>query len=388
MKIAILGTRGIPNNHGGFEQCAEKLSQHFTAKGHEVTVYNTNEHPYKKKNYGKIRIEHIFAQTNKLKFFGTFIYDLLCIIHAQYQNYDIILELGYSPAALFYPLRINKKNKLITNMDGIGSQRTKYSILLKSFTKLCERFAINYSDALIADNLGIQKYFYDKHNAKSYYIPYGATIPTKFDSIHLQTYKLNPFSYYMLMARLEPENNIEMILDGYSLSNSDTPFIVFGDYNTRYGKILTKKYSKNSKIYFTGCNFNYDTISSLRYFALLYFHGHTVGGTNPSLLEAMASKANIVAHDNIFNKSILQENALYFKNSSQIKEIIIDYTDKDKDKDKDRDRDRDRDRGRNKLIKANTKRIIKLFNWEKISDSYLNLFHMLLHPQKQERTHE
>ena len=125
-----------------------------------------------------------------------------------------------------------------------------------------------------------------------------------------------------MVARLEPENKIEVVLQGYLKSKTNVPIIIVGDYSTKYGRRIKKTYSTNSKIRFLGGIYGQEKLDLLRKYAKIYFHGHTVGGTNPSLLEAMASGRPIVAHENIFNKSVLQENGLYFSSESEIQNAI------------------------------------------------------------------
>jgi glycosyltransferase involved in cell wall biosynthesis len=127
----------------------------------------------------------------------------------------------------------------------------------------------------------------------------------------------------LLIARLEPENNIEPILDGVVKSKIQQPFLVIGKHNTKFGEYLKNKYSNNSNIIFLGGIYNQNHLNNLRHFSRLYFHGHSVGGTNPSLLEAMASNSLIVANDNIFNKSILGSDAFYFKTPEDVADKFI-----------------------------------------------------------------
>ena len=305
MKIAILGTRGIPNNYGGFEQNAENLSQWWVKLGHEVTVYNPDYHPYKESDWNGVKIRHIFSREDKLGIWGTFIYDYLCLKDAVEQDYDIILNLGYVPSALFFNLKKKTKAKFITNMDGLEWKRSKWNNLLKKFIKYCEKRAVKLSDFLVADNPGIEDYYRENYNVKNIrYIAYGAELFNNPNIKYLKEFNVEPYNYYMLVARLEPENNVEMILDGYLLSNSKEPFIVVGGLKNKYAKYLLNKYRNKKNIRFVGGIYNYDKLSSLRWYAKLYFHGHSVGGTNPSLLEAMASNAYIAAHNNFFNKYI------------------------------------------------------------------------------------
>jgi len=363
MKIAILGTRGIPNNYGGFEQNAENLSKYWVKHGHEVTVYNPNEHPYKAKYWNGVKIRHIFSNESKLGIWGTFIYDYLCLKDAIKQDYDIILNLGYVPSALFFHLKKKTKAKFITNMDGLEWKRSKWNKILKKFIKLCEKRAVRYSDHLIADNPAIKEYYINNyHLGNIEYIPYGAELFDNPDINILKEYNLEPYKYYILVARLEPENNIEMILDGYLMSKSTEPFIVIGGLKNKYAKYLLTKYKNYKNIRFIGGVYNYEKLSSLRWFSKLYFHGHSVGGTNPSLLEAMASNAYIAAHNNVFNKYVLENNAFYFSNKEDVSKIIQNYSAKNRDM----------------FIRNNRKKILEKYNWEKISKDYLDLFNKIL----------
>ncbi|MEJ0056922.1 MAG: glycosyltransferase [Bacteroidota bacterium] len=135
---------------------------------------------------------------------------------------------------------------------------------------------------------------------------------------HLSKYKIRPNEYFMLMARMEPENNIEMILEGYVASGNPNPFIVIGGYGNKFGAKMFQRYS--SRVKFIGGVYNKSELDSLRYFSTAYFHGHSVGGTNPSLLEAMACRSFIISHDNAFNKGVLGDDAIYFLNKRELVE--------------------------------------------------------------------
>ncbi|MDC4203429.1 MAG: DUF1972 domain-containing protein [Candidatus Manganitrophus sp.] len=362
MKIAILGTRGIPNNYGGFEQIAENLSLHFVQKGHEVTVYNPDEHPYHSSEWNQVRIKHIFSKETNLGIWGTLIYDYLCLKEAAKEDYDIILEMGYVPGALFFGLKKRSGTKLVTNMDGLDWKRSKWNYALRKFTKFCEMRAVKLSDLMISDNLGIKKYIIENYNKSSRFIPYGAELFYSPKEEFLKKFDLEVYKYYMIVARLEPENNIEMILDGYVGSKSSEPFAVIGNHTTKYGIYLKNKYRDHTNIKFLGGIYQDNTLNSLRWFSKLYFHGHSVGGTNPSLLEAMACNAYIAAHDNPFNKNVVQQDAFYFRNSEEISDLINSYT----------------ERFRDQFIKNNREKIKTAYNWEKVSEQYLDAFESVL----------
>jgi len=318
MKIAILGTKGIPNNYGGFEQCAEQLSIYFFNKcNSDVYVYCTKSHNYKGNVWQGINLIHINDFKN-IPFLSSIIYDFLCILDARMQSFDIIIQLGYSPAGLFYKLLKKNKIPIITNMAGMEWKRSKWNNIAKTIIKISERKAVNQSDIIVSDNIGIKKYIDDKYKINSFLIAYGADIPEKIEESLIDQYSLKKHKYFLVIARLQKDNNIEIILNGYIKSKSKYEILIIGSLNNNYAKYLLKKYHEYSNIKFLGGVYNQDVLNAMRKYCNIYFHGHSVGGTNPSLLEAMASEARIVAYDNIFNRSVLNNNALYFKNENDI----------------------------------------------------------------------
>lgn len=321
MKVAILGTRGIPNNYGGFEQFAEYLALGLVSKGHDVTVYSSKLHPYQKDSWKGINIVHIYDPENYMGTSGQFVYDFFSILDSRKKNYDIIFQLGYTSSSLFYSLH-PLCSVVVTNMDGLEWKRTKYSKKVQWFLKWAESLAVEKSNFLVADSMGIKNYLKNKYGVESCYIPYGADLFSNPDVHVLKEYGLDAYGYNMLIARMEPENSIEVVLDGFVDSERNMPFLVVGNCNTKYGRYLRDKYINHTYIRFVGAIYRIEILNNLRYFSNIYFHGHTVGGTNPSLLEAMASSALVCANDNDFNSSILGRNAFYFINKQDVSNII------------------------------------------------------------------
>lgn len=357
MKIAILGTRGIPNYYGGFEQFAEYFSVYLAERGHEVYCYNSHNHKFQDKNFKGVHIIHQHDPEYKYGTFGQFIYDYNCIMDSRKRNFDIILQLGYTSNSIWFFL-MPKKAINITNMDGLEWKRSKYSWPVQQFLKVAEWLAAKSSDYLVADSLGIQALLKKHYNKESTYIAYGAYPFTNPDVSILKEYQVEVENYAMVMARFEPENNLDMVLDGSAASSTKTPLLVIGNHNTKYGEYLKEKFKNFPHIRFMGGIYNIDHLNNLRYYSKLYFHGHSVGGTNPSLLEAMASKAFIAAHNNDFNKGVLKQNALYFKNNQEVASLL-DNSVKSKYL---------------HFIEANFLAIEKDFNWNKINGDYLKLF--------------
>ena len=323
MKIAILGTRGIPNNYGGFEQCAEHLSVGLVDNGYDVSVYSVDSHPYNKNKFKGVNIIKKWCPENKIGSAAHFIYDFICLRDALKKRFDVIFEFGYQSVAISFIILSIKDSIIVTNMDGLEWKRKKWGPFVRKITKKFEQIAAKNSTHLISDNKGIQDYLKQKYNVESSLIAYGAD-EASLDHSFIKYYNVAPYLYFLLIARLEPENNIEMILDGYAKSKVNIPFLVIGNTKTKYGRRLKDKY-KDSGVIFLGSIFNKEHLDSLRGFSKCYFHGHSVGGTNPALLEAMAAKSFIFAHENIFNRYILEDNALYFSNETEIKEMLLDF---------------------------------------------------------------
>jgi glycosyltransferase involved in cell wall biosynthesis len=359
MKIAITGTRGIPNHYGGFEQCAEYLALGLVKRGFDVIVYNSHNHPYQEEEWNGVQIVHCYDPEDKLGTAGQFIYDLNCILDVRKRNCDVILQLGYTSSSVWGRL-LPKKVVVTTNMDGLEWKRTKYAERVKKFLRYAESLGIKYSDHLISDSIGIQDYLQEKYNAASTYIAYGATIFENPDLNVLDEYNLQSNQYDMLIARLEPENSIEIILDGVVKANVQRPFLIIGNHDTAYGNYLKEKFSTHSQIKFIGAIYNMGILNNLRYYSNIYFHGHTVGGTNPSLLEAMSSNSLICANDNPFNKYILGKDAIYFQDAKEVANHLtkVKY---------------ERDLYQN-MLKENREKITNLYDWELITDQYANHF--------------
>ena len=331
MKIAFISTRGIPNNYGGFEQFAEYISVGLAQRGHDVTVYSPHYHPYQGSEYKGVKIKHIYSPELWMGgSVGSFFYDYACLKDAlKREDFDIIYEAGYTsiiPAYVRFNVKNIKKPIFTTNMDGLEYKRTKFNKWVQKFVFWEERMAVKYSHYLVADNLGIHDYYKEKYGKESKFLAYGATIHDHYNADYLKEYGLVGNSYFILVARLEPENNINMVIDGYLASNQygRKPLVVVGKTNTSYGKKLVAKYGNNLNIKFVGGIYDIDKLNSIRHFSYAYFHGHSVGGTNPSLLEAMASECFILSHNNVFNHSVLRDNAIYYKSTEDVAKLLND----------------------------------------------------------------
>jgi len=358
LKIGILGTRGIPNYHGGFEQFTEFFASFLVKKDHDVYVYCSGSHPYQETTFNGVNLIHCKDPEDKIGTAGQFFYDLNCIRDSKKRDFDILLQLGYTSNSVWHFL-LPKKPIIITNMDGLEWKRSKYNKYVQCFLKLAEKWAVKSSEHLIADSLGIQSYLSRTYQRDSKFIAYGAEVFDTPSTEVIKKYKVEKESYNLIIARMEPENNIETILDGAVASKDNTPFLVIGKHDNGFGTYLKDKYKDKEFIQFLGGIYNLEDLNNLRYYSKLYFHGHSVGGTNPSLLEAMASNTLIVANKNEFNETILGEDAFYFNTAQEVASIIDKKDNKNLYLEK---------------INNNLNKINKQYTWERINQQYLDFF--------------
>jgi len=370
MKIAITGTRGIPNRYGGFEQFAEQLSVRLVMRGHDVWVYNPSFHPFEENEFKKVKIVRRFNPEKVIGSAANYFYDLICLKDAVKRQADIILECGYAtatPALRFLNLR---ESKLLINPDGMEWQRSKYWSLVRTLIHSSENTVVKMGFRLVCDNPELVSYYSEKYNFKPNYIPYGAEIFSSPDERVLKGYNVKPFEYFLVIARFEPENNLRKIILGFKeLINCPNQLIekkllIIGNPLNGFGRKLLKENAGFPDIVFTKDIFDQTILDNLRYYSKAYFHGHSAGGTNPSLLEAMAAGSFIIAHDNKFNRYILKDNALYFSNETDITNILLSENNWINKKES--------------FVNANLELIKKDFQWEDVTDKYEHLFKSLI----------
>ncbi len=376
MKIAFISTRGIPNNYGGFEQFAEYISVGLAKRGHEVVVYSPRFHPYKEDYYKGVRVKHVYSPEEWMgSSVGSFFYDFLSLRDAlKRENFDIIYEAGYTsivPAYIWFDVKNIKTPIFTTNMDGLEYKRTKFNKWVQKFLFWEERTTVKHSHYLIADNMGIHDYYKEKYGKESKFLAYGANIHDDYDKSFLAEFGLKVRDYYLLVARLEPENNIMMAIEGYLVSNEcgKKPLIIVGKTNTPHGKELLAKYGSRESVRFVGGIYDFKKLNSVRYYSFAYFHGHSVGGTNPSLLEAMASSCYILAHDNIFNRAVLKRNAHYYGDAKDVTQLLDNiYALSGK--------------YREQCVNANLEEIRSKYSWEKLVDEHEKYFEWLMEQKR------
>lgn len=367
MKIAFISTRGIPNDYGGFEQFVEHISVKLVERGHDVTVYSPRYHAYKKDEYRGVRIKRVYSPEPWMgSSAGSFFYDFLSFRDAlKREKPDIIYVAGYTsivPAFIWYNVRSIKSPAVMTNMDGLEYKRTKFNGWVRRFLAWEERMAVRHSRYLIADNAGIRDYYKAKYGRESALLAYAADIPQDFDKRVLGEFGLEANGYFLLVARMEPENNIAMAIEGYLASkwHGEKPLVIVGKPVTPYGKRLLALYGGDPAVRFTGGIYDMGKLNALRHFSRAYFHGHSVGGTNPSLLEAMACGCRILAHDNVFNRTVLDSNARFYADETDVT-AILDNLDKTAEEEEE-------------FASRNLRLIRDKYSWDNLAEAYERFF--------------
>jgi glycosyltransferase involved in cell wall biosynthesis len=314
-RIAILGSRGIPARYGGFETFAEQLAIRLVKRGHQVTVFCESGGD-RTEEYQGICLQHV--RTRSLGGLRTLVYDAKCLWRAR-KGFDVVYMLGYGSSALCCVPRFWGSQVWI-NMDGLEWTRAKWKPAARWYLRSAEAIAMWTPNRIIADAAGIKSNLESRHShlPPCDVIPYGGEVVTQACFAELQSLGLSPRSYYLVVCRFEPENNVHEIIRGFSASCSDAKLVLVGDssLSTDYVKSIVEH--RSDRIVFTGPIYDAERIRALRFFCRGYLHGHSVGGTNPSLLEAMGCGNLVIAHDNVFNREVLGPAGLFFTNTDSI----------------------------------------------------------------------
>ncbi len=322
-KVAIIGTQGVPAKYGGFESLVENLLGDNCPEDIEYTVFCSGKDMQKQlSQYKKAKLKYIPLRANGVQ---SVPYDILSLCKAL-NGYDVVLVLGVS-GCIFLPIfhMLNSK-KLIINIDGMEYKRDKWGKLAKKVLKKSEAMAVKYADVVITDNKAIQDYVAMEYGKESKLIAYGGDhvvrdVPEEFIESTLKRYNLTKGDYAIAVCRIEPENNCDMVLKAFSKTNKTLVYIGNWDHS-EYSKQLRNKYSSYPNIKILEAIYDLDVLYVLRKNAGIYVHGHSAGGTNPSLVEAMFFGIPIVSFDVIFNRATTKDKAYYFKGSDSLIKII------------------------------------------------------------------
>lgn len=312
--IAIIGTAGVPAKYGGFETLAHnlvnELNDEFDIHVYaSKKIYPANERP---KFWNKARVHYFGLSANGV---SSIPYDFITMLHAC-RYADTLIVLGVSGGVFIPLIKLISKCKVIVNIDGLEWRRDKWAKPIKWFLKVSEWLAVRFSDADITDNLSIKRYTSIKYKTVSHMIAYGAdhAQPEKISGEMANKYPFLDSDYAFKVARIEPENNLEMIVEAFS-KMPRKKLVVVGNWNSsEFGTQLREAYKAYDNLHLLDPIYNQEELNVLRSNCKLYVHGHSAGGTNPSLVEAMILQLPILSFDVSFNRATTHNQALFFKN--------------------------------------------------------------------------
>jgi len=327
MKIALLGTVGVPGRYGGFETLAENLVHHHTRTQDPSTLTvwcsgkDNADHPTR---FESANLRYVGLKANGA---SSILYDALSMLDAVRTGHDRIVLLGVSGAMILPLIRLFSRAQIVTNIDGIEWKREKWNGLARAFLHASEWAAVRFSHAVIADNQSISDHVRDAYGAACHVIAYGGDHALAHAGEGEVPVGL-PDSYALALCRIEPENNVHTILEAWS--RLDVPLVFVGNWaSSAYGRELKDRYSICTNLHFLDPVYEPGILHALRARASVYVHGHSAGGTNPSLVEMMHFGVPVLAHGCDFNRHSTQGKARYFNTSEQLEALARDLTPED-----------------------------------------------------------
>ncbi|MBL7473736.1 DUF1972 domain-containing protein [Robertkochia sediminum] len=319
-RIAIIGIQGIPAKYGGFETLTEHLTRNLSDRFSLRVFCSSVDYQEQLDVYNNAALSYIPLKANGIQ---SIPYDIIAFLRS-FRTADTLLVLGVSGCIVLPLVKMISGKRIVTNIDGLEWKRAKWGNLARKFLKFSERLAVKYSDVVIADNKVIQDHVWEQYGKKSALIAYGGD-HVKRQEVNAMALKEYPFlqaPYFFKVCRIEPENNIHIVLEAFK-GLEDKPLVIVGNWNnSEYGKNLKVTYGTVSNITLLDPIYDQEKLDVLRSNAHAYIHGHSAGGTNPSLVEAMYLELPIIAFDVAYNRESTSNKAIYFKDAAELKELV------------------------------------------------------------------
>lgn len=367
MKIAMIGTRGVPARYGGFETAIEEIGQRLAADGNEILVYCRGaEEPIER--YLGMELVHLPAVSAKA--LETLTHTFLSILHLIVRRRDVDAAIVFNSAnSVFLPLLRIARIPVAVHVDGLEWKRAKWGRWGRRYYRMAETLAVRWADALISDAQGIVDYYLDEFGAASEHIAYGAPILTNPGHAKIEPLGLKPQGYHLVVARFEPENHVIEIVRGYAQSSAQLPLVVVGSapYADDYTAAIEELARNDVRIYLLGGVWDQEQLDQLYANTVNYLHGHSVGGTNPSLLRAMGAGCHVSAWDVSFNRGVLGESGRFFNDESEAAKLIDEV---------EAELANDRD-AHGQRANALQQRAAETYRWDEVSAAYLSLVQRL-----------
>lgn len=363
LRIAIIGSRGYPYTYSGYETFVKELSERIVNESIHVTVYcHKNLFTSFPKNVNGIDL--VYIRTFETKILSQFIHSFQSIIHASLNDFDIIFVLNSANGPFGLITKIFRK-KTVINVDGLEWLRPKWKGIGSVYFYFASKIATKLYDVIVTDSFAMQKIYEKKFRASSTVISYGANIITSVSkSSIMENLDLHGRDFYLVVGRLIPDNNSDLIIAEFLKSNSDKKLVIVGDvpYKDKFAESI--KSIKNEKIIFTGYIYNQNDLTILYKNCFAYIHGHEFGGTNPTILTALANGCVIIALDTVFSKEVLNDGkyGIFFtKHPNNLRDCINDLENNAYQLEE--------------LRNSACDRIIANYTWEKVVNEYKALFY-------------
>jgi glycosyltransferase involved in cell wall biosynthesis len=359
MRIAILGTRGVPASYGGFETFAEQLSTRLVARGHQVTVYCRSHYVSPRQiEYHGVTLKVL--PTIRHKYFDTVVHTFISSLHAMTRGFDaaLICNAANAPFAPFLRLA---RTRVAINVDGLEHKRKKWNWLGRNYYLLAERLATLLPNRIVTDACVIQDYYLTRYRTPSTMIAYGAEIERRQDRAAVRQWGVEPNRYILYVSRLEPENNARLVIEAFKRVRTSHRLLIVGDapYAHEYIRELRESAEPDPRIIFTGFVFG-DAYRALQQNAYCYVHATEVGGTHPALVEAMGYGNCVLALAAPENVEVLGEAGIPYKDVEELAEQLQRVL-----------RDASLVASYRQMAQE---RVRQYYNWESVVDHYEQLF--------------
>lgn len=356
MKIAILGTRGIPANYGGFETFAEQLGTRLATRGHEVTVYGRRHYSITgAETYRGVRL--VVLPTIRHKYFDTIVHTLLSVLHAAWKGYDVILICNAANSLFAFWPRLFGTPTLV-NVDGLERKRKKWNWVGRTYYLLSEWLSTFLPTAIVTDAQVIQDYYATHYRKRSAMIAYGAEVARRAAPERLRRFGLIPNQYVLYVSRLEPENNAHLVIDAYRDVRTDWPLVIVGGAPYAAEYISRLKSTRDRRVIFPGFVFGED-YRALQQNAYCYVHATEVGGTHPALIEAMGAGNCALTLRTPENLEVIGDAGLIYDSVTDLTrqlQLVIDHPEMI-----------------GEYRRRAMARVVRYYNWEQITDRYEEL---------------
>ncbi|MBB5642791.1 DUF1972 domain-containing protein [Cryobacterium roopkundense] len=327
----MMGTRGVPAAYGGFETAVEEIGRRLVERGHDVTVYcRISHHPVQKSHLG-MRLVHL--PSLRMKVAETLSNTALAALHVMLHRKPDVAFIFNAANSPFLPVLRLRRIPTALHVDGLEWKRGKWGESGRRYYRWAEAVAVRWADALIADADGISAYFRREFDVPTELLAYGAPILRNVPSARLAPLGLEPGGFHLLVARFEPENHVDLIVEGYRRSGCTLPLVVVGSapYAAAYTARVEGLAAPDPRIRMLGGVWDQELLDQLYAHALSYLHGHSVGGTNPSLLRAMGAATAVIAWDVNFNRDVAGPDGLYFTSAESLSYLLDEAEDNRQD---------------------------------------------------------